>query len=46
MLVNTEEGDTYSFPKIAAWLKEAGFENVRTMEAPGPAPLILANRAR
>ncbi len=46
MLVNTEEGDTYSFPEIAAWLKEAGFENVRTMEAPGPAPLILANRAR
>ena len=46
MLVNTEDGDTYSFPEIAGWLKEAGFENVRTMEAPGPAPLILANRAR
>jgi ubiquinone/menaquinone biosynthesis C-methylase UbiE len=46
MLVNTEDGDTYSFSEIAGWLKEAGFENVRSMEAPGPAPLILANRAR
>ncbi len=46
MLVNTEDGDTYTFSEIAGWLKEAGFENVRTMEAPGPAPLILANRAR
>jgi ubiquinone/menaquinone biosynthesis C-methylase UbiE len=45
MLVNTEEGDAYSFSEIAGWLKEAGFENVRTMAAPGPAPLILANRA-
>jgi ubiquinone/menaquinone biosynthesis C-methylase UbiE len=45
MLVNTEHGDTYSFPEIAGWLKEAGFENVRSMEAPGSAPLILANRA-
>ena len=46
MLVNTEDGDTYTFSEIAGWLKEAGFENVRTMEAPGPAPLILADRAR
>ena len=45
MLVNTEEGDAYSFSEIAGWLKEAGFENARTMEASGPAPLILANRA-
>jgi hypothetical protein len=46
MLVNTEDGDTYTFSEIAGWLKEAGFENVRTMDAPGPAPLILANRER
>ena len=46
MLVNSEDGDTYTFSEISGWLKEAGFENVRTMEAPGPAPLILANRAR
>jgi len=46
MLVNTEDGDTYRFSEIAGWLKEAGFENVRMMEAPGPVPLILANRAQ
>jgi len=46
MLVNSKVGDTYSFAEIAGWLKEAGFENVRTMEAPGPSPLILANRPR
>ena len=44
MLVATEEGDTWSFPEIAGWLKEAGFENARTLPAPGPSPLILANR--
>jgi 2-polyprenyl-3-methyl-5-hydroxy-6-metoxy-1,4-benzoquinol methylase len=44
MLVNTNEGGTYTYSEIAAWLKEAGFENVRTLEAPGPSPLILADR--
>ncbi|MGA2143536.1 MAG: class I SAM-dependent methyltransferase [Bryobacteraceae bacterium] len=45
MLVNTDEGDTFSFSEIVGWLKEAGFENARTVDAPGPSPLILANRA-
>jgi len=44
MLVNTEHGDTFSFSEIAAWLREAGFENVRTVDSPGPSPLILADR--
>ncbi len=44
MLVATEEGDTFSFNEIAGWLREAGFENARTLESPGPSPLILANR--
>jgi precorrin-6B methylase 2 len=44
MLVATDEGDTWSFPEIAEWLQEAGFENPRTLPAPGPSPLILANR--
>jgi hypothetical protein len=44
MLVATDEGDTRSFPGIAGWLEEAGFENPRTLPAPGPSPLILANR--
>lgn len=42
MLVNTETGDTYSFEEIGTWLGEAGFIKVRTVEAPGPSPLILA----
>jgi 3-hydroxy-5-methyl-1-naphthoate 3-O-methyltransferase len=44
MLVNTENGDTYSFEEIASWLSEAGFINARTVESPGPSPLILANK--
>ncbi len=44
MLVNTDTGDTFSFEEISEWLKEAGFVNPRTLEAPGPSPLILANK--
>ncbi len=44
MLVNTENGDTYSFEEIAAWLAEAGFVDMRTLASRGPSPLILANK--
>jgi precorrin-6B methylase 2 len=44
MLVNTDNGDTFSFEEISAWLTEAGFINPRTLEAPGPSPLILATK--
>ena len=44
MLVNTEKGDTYSFEEIQGWLNEAGFENARTVDAPGPSPLIFADK--
>jgi ubiquinone/menaquinone biosynthesis C-methylase UbiE len=44
MLVNTDTGDTFSFEEIREWLTEAGFVKVRTLEAPGPSPLILANK--
>ena len=44
MLVNTDYGDTYSFEEISSWLKEAGFTNARTLDAPGPSPLILATK--
>lgn len=44
MLVNSEEGDTYSFTEISHWLMEVGFVNPRTVEAPGPSPLILATK--
>ena len=44
MLVNTEAGNTYSFEEVHGWLKDAGFEQVRTLDVPGPSPLILATR--
>jgi hypothetical protein len=44
MLVNTEEGNTWSFEEIGAWLEEAGFTKVRLLESPGPSPLILATK--
>jgi hypothetical protein len=46
MLVNTDVGDTFSFREIKGWLEEAGFDKVRTVESPGPSPLILANRPK
>ncbi len=44
MLVNTQDGDTFSFEEIGRWLEETGFVQVRTLDAPGPSPLILATR--
>ena len=44
MLVNTEEGGTFSFNEIKKWLEDAGFKNVRKLKAPGPSPLILATK--
>lgn len=44
MLVNTTEGDTYSYDEIRSWLTEIGFTNVRQVESPGPSPLILADK--
>lgn len=44
MLLMTDDGDTFSAQEIFAWLREAGFENPRLLEVPGPAPLVLANR--
>jgi 2-polyprenyl-3-methyl-5-hydroxy-6-metoxy-1,4-benzoquinol methylase len=44
MLINTDEGDTYSFEEISEWLREAGFTNARQLDSPGPSPLILATK--
>jgi ubiquinone/menaquinone biosynthesis C-methylase UbiE len=44
MLLNTDEGDTYSFEEISSWLSDAGFVDVRMLDAPGPSPLILATK--
>lgn len=42
MLVNTEAGDTFTFCEMSAWLREAGFIDVRKLHVRGPGPLILA----
>ncbi len=44
MLVNTDTGNTYSFEEISSWLEEAGFMHPRTLESPGPSPLVLATK--
>jgi len=41
MLVNSDEGDTFSFDEIRGWLQDVGFEQVRTVDAPGLAPLLI-----
>ena len=44
MVVNTDNGNTYSFEEISEWLLEAGFVNPRTIPTHGPSPLILATK--
>jgi 2-polyprenyl-3-methyl-5-hydroxy-6-metoxy-1,4-benzoquinol methylase len=44
MLISTQEGTTFSFEEIAEWLQAAGFTDARTLDAPGPSPLILATK--
>lgn len=44
MLVNTENGTTWSFEEISDWLREVGFTNPRLLDSPGPSPLILATK--
>ncbi len=44
MLLNTEEGDTFSFEEIASWLADAGFVEPRRVDPGGPASLVLARK--
>jgi ubiquinone/menaquinone biosynthesis C-methylase UbiE len=44
MLVNTDAGDTFTYSQMAQWLQNAGFQDIRELDAPGPAPLILATK--
>jgi 3-hydroxy-5-methyl-1-naphthoate 3-O-methyltransferase len=45
MLVHTDQGNAFTLSEISGWLKEAGFTKIRTLEAPAPSPLILADKA-
>ena len=44
MLVGTRAGASYSEPEYAAWLAEAGFQDVRRVRLPGSAHLMIAAR--
>ena len=44
MLVSTDAGDTFTYREMAEWLEKAGFLDIREMDVPGPAPLILATK--
>jgi 2-polyprenyl-3-methyl-5-hydroxy-6-metoxy-1,4-benzoquinol methylase len=46
MLIHTDEGDTFTFNEMSAWLQEAGFEEPYTLEVPGPFPLVLARKPK
>jgi predicted O-methyltransferase YrrM len=44
MLVNTEGGASYSEDEYTAWLREAGFGEVRRVPLMGPAGVLVARR--
>jgi SAM-dependent methyltransferase len=46
MLVNTDQGDTFTFAEMSAWLKEAGYVNPRLLDVPSVSPLVLADKPR
>ena len=46
MLLHTKNGNAYSFAEIRSWLEETGFVNARLQAAPGPSPLVLAEKPR
>jgi ubiquinone/menaquinone biosynthesis C-methylase UbiE len=44
MILHTKEGDVFTMAQYKQWLKQAGFKNVKTIEADSPSPLIVATR--
>jgi ubiquinone/menaquinone biosynthesis C-methylase UbiE len=44
MLINTENGGVYTMREYNAWLKDAGFKKVWTVDIPAPSPAILATK--
>jgi len=45
MLVNTEDGDTFTFGEYRQWLGSSGFGDVQALNVPAPSPVIVATRA-
>jgi ubiquinone/menaquinone biosynthesis C-methylase UbiE len=44
MLVNSKVGDTFTFAEMSKWLRDAGFQKPRQLDAGGVSPLILATK--
>jgi (2Fe-2S) ferredoxin/predicted O-methyltransferase YrrM len=44
MLVGTHAGSSYSEPEYSAWLRDAGFTDVRRVRLPGPSGLMIGVR--
>ncbi len=44
MLVGTQAGRSYSEPEYTAWMRDAGFAEVRRVRMPGPAGLMIARK--
>jgi predicted O-methyltransferase YrrM len=44
MLVGTKRGASYTEPEYEAWLREAGFNDIRQVRLPGPSGLMIATR--
>jgi ubiquinone/menaquinone biosynthesis C-methylase UbiE len=44
MLLHTQDGGVFTMKEYQDWMGEAGFKKVKTIDAPGPSPLILATK--
>lgn len=44
MLVATESGNTYTFDEISAWLRSAGFQDIRRLNVEDSSSLVVARR--
>jgi predicted O-methyltransferase YrrM len=44
MLVGTRAGSSYSEPEYEAWLRDAGFREIKRVRLPGPAGVMIGRR--
>lgn len=44
MLISTAEGNTFTMREYREWLLNTGFHDIKTLDVPGPSPLIVARK--
>ncbi len=44
MLIHSTDGNTFTMKEYREWLTESGFNDIKTIDAPGPSPLIVAGK--